>query len=278
MTQKSLKIKISVANDVAKAKKDSALARKDEYVILGPNYPGIAAILLIGGVVFGGGWWLFSSPDEAMPQTALQVDIKEEADVASMAVVDNEPVGAGSAVQPEEVAIDVMHDDLMASPISIKESATVEKEIKTEVAAAVNAASSSEAESLEQKQTQPVLVQQAEVGGSNSEYIARAQFTNGVYKREPVDSLQELSLAGAEHGAVKVFFFSELRGLAGKTVTHRWLYEDKEVANIKFRVGSDRWRVYSSKNIQSNKAGAWKVTINDAAGDVLYSDELMARD
>ena len=274
MTQKSLKIKISVGNDAAKARRSATSPKKDEYVILGPNYPGIAAVLLIGGVIFGGGWWLFSSSEEVVSQTALQQNT----------VVGNEPViAAASSLQPETVAVDVMRDDSLASLPSTKETATAEKEIKTQVAAPVNSITSSEPKPLEQaqKQTQPqpVLTQPAEVKMSKpDQYIARAQFTNGVYKREPVDSLQELSLAGVEQGAVKVFFFSELRGLAGKTVTHRWLYEDKEVAKIKFRVGSDRWRVYSSKNIQSNKTGAWKVTINDAAGGVLYSDELIARE
>ncbi|MDH3217781.1 MAG: hypothetical protein OEN01_16160, partial [Candidatus Krumholzibacteria bacterium] len=49
--------------------------------------------------------------------------------------------------------------------------------------------------------------------------IKRAVFTSAVVDREPVDQLDSLN-ADTE----KVFFFSEIVGMAGSTVTHRWIF------------------------------------------------------
>lgn len=94
--------------------------------------------------------------------------------------------------------------------------------------------------------------------------VSRAQFTTAVLDREPTD---EISSIAAD--ASRVFFFTELRNLDGKTVTHRWSLNGAVMAEVSFKVRASRWRVYSSKNLQPEWRGDWVVDILDESGTVL---------
>ncbi len=83
-----------------------------------------------------------------------------------------------------------------------------------------------------------------------------AQFTTGVENREPVDQITFV-----ESGVEKIFFFSDLRGLAGRTVQHRWIYGGEIVAEVNFEVRGPRWRVWSSKELLPDWIGDWTVEI-----------------
>ena len=95
--------------------------------------------------------------------------------------------------------------------------------------------------------------------------VARAVFTSQIVDREPVDSLSELS-----NNTDRIYFFTDLRGLTGQIVTHRWEHEGQIMADIKFKVGSGpRWRVYSSKNLLPSWTGQWTVSVIDENGTSL---------
>ncbi len=94
--------------------------------------------------------------------------------------------------------------------------------------------------------------------------VARAIVTTGVADREPVNDLERV-LAGNE----RVLFFTELRGMEGQTVRHRWSHGDASLAEVEFKVGGPRWRVWSSKNLIPEWAGEWKVEVIDSAGNVV---------
>jgi hypothetical protein len=94
--------------------------------------------------------------------------------------------------------------------------------------------------------------------------VARAQFTTGIVDREPSDAVTEL---GTDH--TQIYFFTELTGFSGETVTHRWEHAGQPMADVSFDVRGPRWRVWSSKQLQSNWTGEWKVTVLDGAGNVL---------
>ena len=94
--------------------------------------------------------------------------------------------------------------------------------------------------------------------------VARAVFTSAVTEREPADTITSLS-----NDATNIMFFTELQGLQGQTVTHRWEHGDKVMAEIKFDVGSARWRVFSSKRLDPSWTGEWKVSVVDANGGTL---------
>ncbi len=105
---------------------------------------------------------------------------------------------------------------------------------------------------------------------ATSEHIARAVFTTEVADREPVDAVDTL------HTAIsKIFFFTELRDMAGQQVTHRWLFGDEVKADVSFDVGAERWRVHSSKNLQAEWTGKWTVEVVDAEGSVLASESFV---
>ena len=97
-------------------------------------------------------------------------------------------------------------------------------------------------------------------GGS----VTRAVFTSAVTDREPTDTITSLS-----NDATTIMFFTELQGLQGQTVTHRWEHGDKVMAEIKFDVGSARWRVFSSKRLDPSWTGEWKVSVIDGSGGTL---------
>jgi len=106
----------------------------------------------------------------------------------------------------------------------------------------------------------------AESVTSQAGRVARAIFTTAIIDREPVDTLEILST-----DINRVFFFTDLRGLDGQIVTHRWEFDGQIMAEITFRVGSGaRWRVYSSKNLLPEWTGTWTVAVNNASGETLH--------
>lgn len=101
-----------------------------------------------------------------------------------------------------------------------------------------------------------------------SEHLIRAQLSWGVYKREPtVKAGATVDVPGP--GSTKIYFFTEVSGLGGQTIRHRWLYEGQTMATVRFHVGGNRWRVHSNKNLSPGKIGNWEVRVEDSSGEVL---------
>jgi hypothetical protein len=96
--------------------------------------------------------------------------------------------------------------------------------------------------------------------------VVRSAFTTAIAEREPTDAVGELS-----NQMDRVLFFTELHGLEGRTVVHRWLYRGEVMAEVPFQVGGPRWRVHSSKKLDSSWTGEWTVSVL-ADGEVLSSD------
>jgi len=95
--------------------------------------------------------------------------------------------------------------------------------------------------------------------------VARAVFTTSVVDREPVDTVDKLSADRR-----KIYFFTELRGMAGQTVTHRWEHDGRIQAEVKFNVKGPRWRVWSSKNLPPDAIGKWTVSVINGNGKVIF--------
>ena len=96
----------------------------------------------------------------------------------------------------------------------------------------------------------------------SNEHVARAIFTSGIENREPTDTITSLS-----NDKNKIYFYSELTGLGGQSVTHRWEYQGRTMGEIKFNVGGPRWRVWSSKTLLPQWTGEWRVSIIDGSGN-----------
>ena len=111
--------------------------------------------------------------------------------------------------------------------------------------------------------------QQATADAPPAGTVRRANFTSGVHEHEPVDNL--LSLSNTE---TIVYFFTELRGFTGQVVTHRWTYNDEVLAEVKFNVGGQRWRVWSKKTLLPFWVGDIHVSVVDEYGRVLETKVL----
>jgi hypothetical protein len=94
--------------------------------------------------------------------------------------------------------------------------------------------------------------------------VARVLFTSGVRKHEPTDRIERLTTDGRP---LRVYCFTELRQMRGRTVVHRWEHEGEPVAQLRFdEARSERWRVYSSKVIRKDMMGSWQVVVTDGEG------------
>ncbi len=99
--------------------------------------------------------------------------------------------------------------------------------------------------------------------------VARAAFTTGITAREPDSQLARIS-AGQT-----VYYFTELVGLQGHVITHRWEKDGAFQLGLQFPVGGQRWRVHSSKTITPDLPGTWTVTVQNDDGTVLRQDTLV---
>lgn len=112
--------------------------------------------------------------------------------------------------------------------------------------------------------TPPPAAAAAQAPAPATEQVLRAAFTSGIKNREPVNNI--LSLGNNEH---RIYYFTDLKGLQGQTVTHRWLYGGKVMAEVHFQVKGPRWRVWSSKELLPGQLGVWRVQVLDGAGRVI---------
>ena len=104
------------------------------------------------------------------------------------------------------------------------------------------------------------------VGSKPDGWVERAIFTSQIVDREPVDEV-----AVVDTNLQEILFFTELRQLAGRTVTHRWEYEGEVMAEVRFEVGGPRWRVFSKKSLSPSQTGKWTVVVVDESGWALHA-------
>jgi len=94
--------------------------------------------------------------------------------------------------------------------------------------------------------------------------VARGVVTTSVVDREPANDLDKVPASDT-----KVLFFTELRGMAGQTIKHRWMHNGETMAEVSFNVGGPRWRVWSSKSMIPDWQGEWTVQVVDGSDQVL---------
>ena len=75
----------------------------------------------------------------------------------------------------------------------------------------------------------------------------------------------------------RLALYTELRDLTGQTVFHRWERDGRTMAVIPFKVGGDRWRVYSSKRLTSALKGPWQAVVTDSRGTILAGRSFIVR-
>ncbi len=108
-----------------------------------------------------------------------------------------------------------------------------------------------------------------EQSGFSRGSVVRSVFTTAVEDREPADNIKQLNT-----NSDKVIYYTELRDMAGQTAKHRWEYNGKIMAEVEFKVGGSRWRVWSSKRLVPGWTGEWKVSVLNGANEVISEDVL----
>lgn len=123
------------------------------------------------------------------------------------------------------------------------------------------------ADAQAQAQEMPAAEGMENDAGGGTGTVARSAFTSAIVEREPLDHLLSLS-----DDQTQVYYFTELHGLDGQTVVHRWEYEGQVMAEVPIAVRGPRWRVWSSKRLLQEWLGEWSVTVVDGAGRELARD------
>jgi hypothetical protein len=94
-------------------------------------------------------------------------------------------------------------------------------------------------------------------------------FTSSIVGREPVDQLTQTN-AGQQ-----IYYFTELVGLQGHVITHKWERDGAFQLGLQFPVSGSPWRVNSSKSISPSLPGTWTVTVLNDDGSILHRDTLV---
>ncbi len=108
---------------------------------------------------------------------------------------------------------------------------------------------------------------EADVAPAPNGRVARSTLTTAVIDREPQDTVETLT-----NDNVQILYFTEIRDATGDTITHRWEWMGRVVAEVPFAVRGPRWRIHSSKNLDPSWLGEWTVTAVDSSGRVLSQD------
>ncbi|VAX12954.1 hypothetical protein MNBD_GAMMA24-2043 [hydrothermal vent metagenome] len=99
------------------------------------------------------------------------------------------------------------------------------------------------------------------VYAANNGSVARSQFTTRIENREPVDQVLVLN-----NTITTLYFFTDVRNMEGRTVTHIWEYNGQVIAKKQFSIKGPRWRVFSQKELDPSMTGKWTVIVKDDRG------------
>jgi len=98
--------------------------------------------------------------------------------------------------------------------------------------------------------------------------VRRALLTTRVLDKEPVNEAPQ-TLRVKPNKPVTVYYFTELRGMNGKTVYHEWLRDGVQLAKEPLLVSADRWRVTTHRTLDAPANGNWTVRLVDDNGNLL---------
>lgn len=107
----------------------------------------------------------------------------------------------------------------------------------------------------------------------SSSRVRRALFTTGIRNKEPVGPVPS-TLQVKPEKSITLYFFTELRGMNGKTVYHEWWHNGTAMLKETFIVAAERWRVASQIRLDPHSAGDWTAKLLDANGRVLNAQSV----
>lgn len=90
--------------------------------------------------------------------------------------------------------------------------------------------------------------------------VLRSQLTSEVQNREPVDDLHD-EVVGRTGQITTAMFFTHIKNRMHQQVVHKWLYQGELMAEVAFNIGSNSWRIWSSKDFLPKWQGDWQVQV-----------------
>ena len=90
--------------------------------------------------------------------------------------------------------------------------------------------------------------------------ISRAVIAGSLLEKEPVDIIQGPIKANKEK-AIGVYFFTEINGMKGRVLYHRWYLGNKLVFKRKIHILGNHWRASTSKLMTYSQKGEWRAVL-----------------
>ena len=109
----------------------------------------------------------------------------------------------------------------------------------------------------------PVSAQQS-MGGADAGAVTNSTFTSGIADGAPVDYRQQFNTDTAV-----VYYYTEVVGLGGQKVTHRWKLEGKVTKEVVLPLKGSRQGVWSMHKMQPDRTGNWMVEVVNPRGEVI---------
>lgn len=97
--------------------------------------------------------------------------------------------------------------------------------------------------------------------------VANATFTSDVDDGAPVDFRQAF-----DTDTPAVYYYTEILGLHGQTVTHRWKLEGRVMQEVPIAIKRSREAVWSKSAMQPDWTGNWTVEVVTQRGEVIETD------
>ena len=274
MSGRNLKIRITVGRDGHNPGATDNVSNASEPAYR-PGKPPLAKMLLAGITclaVVSAAWISLSDRDDpqATPLLAAAAAAAKQTTKPSESLASNESV---AATAPQHVATGAIGasenaNAAMASPNkqpatsnaipgeNTGQPKTQQHEQPTKAKTKLN--------TVADKKTTKIVKASAQPGR-----ITRAVLTSAIVHREPVDKLNKSVTAPDK--PKPLFYFTEIVDMKGSTLTHRWRHEGKVVADTKFRIDSDHYRVFSNKQMHAESKGNWQIEVLDQNGRTLQT-------
>ena len=98
--------------------------------------------------------------------------------------------------------------------------------------------------------------------------MIRAQLSTGLEEKEPIDEIPNALMMDSD-GLIRIYLFTEIRGMKGRLHFHDWYLEDERVARVEIRPSVDPMRASSAKYIDRHMLGDWRVEVVTEEGELL---------
>jgi hypothetical protein len=104
-----------------------------------------------------------------------------------------------------------------------------------------------------------------------SEPASRVQLAASMQGLEPGSPI-DLPIRLSPGQSRTIYFFTELRGLSGRTVIHRYEWNGRIIRERQLHPSSQSWRAYTAMTITGDMRGSWRVAAVDTKTDKVLAE------